>query len=87
MSLNIQIKTIIASIIFGIFLYYYLKLNKKIIYSNKKYIKIIGTFILVIFISAIYFLIIYKINYGVFHIYEILCIIFGYTLIALKNKK
>ena len=87
MSLNVQIKTLLISIIFGVVLYYYLKLNKKIIYNNNKFLKIIGTPILIILITTIYFLVLYKINYGVFHIYEILCIILGYTLIALKNKK
>ena len=87
MSLNIQINTIITSILFGIFLYFMLLLNKKILYHKKKLIKIIGTFIIIFVITILYFILMQIVNNGIFHIYEMICIILGYSLIALKHKK
>ena len=87
MNLNIQIKTIITSFIYGIFIYYFLKINKNIIYNKNIIIKMLGSSLIVLIQGLLFFLIILNINSGIFHIYEILMIIFGYTLIAIKNKK
>ena len=87
MSLDIQIKTIIISILFGIFLNYFLLINKKIIYNKNIYVKIIGTLSITFLLTLLYFLLIQNINNGVFHIYELICILIGYIVIALKNKK
>lgn len=87
MSLNIQIKTIVLSLLYGIFIYYLLFFNKKILYNKKLFIKIIGTLSIVILITLLYFLLLKNINNGYFHIYELLLIIMSYSLIALKHKK
>ena len=87
MSLDIQIKTIIISILFGIFLNYFLLINKKIIYNKNIYVKIIGTLSITFLLTLLYFLLIQNINNGVFHIYELICVLIGYIVIALKNKK
>ena len=47
----------------------------------------LGSSLIVLIQGLLFFLIILNINSGIFHIYEILMIIFGYTLIAIKNKK
>lgn len=87
MSLIIQIKTIILSLLYGAFIYFFLFFNRKIIYNKNLLIKIIGTLSIGILITLLFFLILKKINNGYFHIYEILLIIFSYSLIALKHKK
>ena len=87
MSLNIQIKTIILSLLYGIFIYYFLYLNKRILYNKNSFIKIIGTLSMGILLTFLYFLLLKNINNGYFHIYEILLIITSYYLIALKHKK
>jgi len=80
MSLDIQIKTIVVSFLFGIYFSIFLNLNYKIIHSKKEFIKLIGTLVIIIVNVLLYFLILQKINNGVFHIYEILCILVGFIL-------
>ena len=86
MSLDVQIKTIIISILFGIFLNFFLMFNKKILYNKNIYIKIIGTFAITILLTFIYFLLLQNVNDGIFHIYEILCITIGYLIIVISHK-
>lgn len=87
MSLVLQIKTILLSLIYGAFLYYFLYLNKKILYNAKVYIKALGAFSIMLLLTFLYFLLLKNINNGIFHIYEIISIIISYTLIAYVNKK
>ena len=89
MSLILQIKTIIVSILFGIYFSFFLSINYKIIYHKKEIIKIFFTPILVLLNALLYFYLIQKINNGIFHIYEILCILESLfsKLIANKIKK
>lgn len=87
MNLINQIKTIISSFLYGIFIYYFLKINKKLIYNKNTKIKIISTILIYIIITLLYFIIILKINNAYFHIYEILYILLGFILIAFKYKK
>lgn len=86
MSLILQIKTIIVSILFGIYFSFFLSINYKIIYHKKEIIKIFFTPILVLLNALLYFYLIQKINNGIFHIYEILCIIVGCILEILFSK-
>lgn len=95
MSLDLQIKTIIVSFLFGIYFLIILRLSKKIIYNKYEIVKFLGTFIIVLINTLIYFLLIKKINNGIFHIYEVLFIILGMLIdniihkyiIALKYKR
>lgn len=80
MNLIIQIKTIVASIIFGVYFSIILSLSYRLIYHKKEFVKLIFTPIIIGFNTILYFFIIKKINYGIFHIYEILCIILGVVL-------
>lgn len=80
MNLIIQIKTIVASIIFGVYFSIILSLSYRLIYHKKEFVKLIFTPIIIGLNTILYFFIIKKINYGIFHIYEILCIIFGVVL-------
>lgn len=86
MSLSLQIKTIIVSILFGVYFSIFLSISYNILYHKKELVKIIFTPILIVLNALLYFFIIKKINYGVFHIYEILCIILGYVLQILVAK-
>lgn len=83
MILNMQIKTILVSVIFGIFFKFILNINQRIVYKKNIFIKIIGTFFLTFLNTILYFIIIMKINNAVFHIYEILCIILGMIIFKL----
>lgn len=93
-DLNIQIKLIVFSLIFG-FLFsiildiFYILVNKmRMIYS------IFLSLIIIIFMTVIYFIGIKQIGYIIFHFYSILAIIVGFIsydliikMIANNNKK
>jgi len=61
-ELNIQIKMIVFSFIYGIFIFFLLNTLKKLIYNKNKNLKIISTFTLFLLNSIIYFFLLKKIN-------------------------
>jgi len=94
MDIKLQIVTLLVSFFYGIFFSFFLSLNYKFIYNDKKIVKIIMSFLIVIISVLLYFIILRKINYGIFHIYEILSIIMGFiienwfsSIIAKRVKK
>ena len=86
MSLVIQIKTIVVSFLFGIYFSCFLSFCYKIIYHKKEIIKMIFTPFIILTNAFFYFLIIQKMNNGIFHIYEIFCIILGFILQGILSK-
>lgn len=86
-DLSVQLKLIIFSFIFGFFLYILLeKYNKKMI--NKPFIlRLLAGFILILILDIIYFIGIYDISDGIFHIYSVLNIVLGvFTCKAIIKK-
>ena len=93
-DLEIQIKLIIFSFIFGFFFSCILEIFNKKTQKYKNYIKLILSMILINVFTIIYFEGIQKIGYGIFHIYSIISIIIGFIFydliiraIANTNKK
>ena len=93
-DLNIQIKLIIFSFIFGFFFSILLEIFNKKTVKCKKSVKIILSFLVVFLSTLVYFEGINKISNAIFHIYSIITIILGFIsydllirLIANKNKK
>ena len=86
-DLNIQLKLIIFSFIFGFFLSIALeKYNKKMI--NKSIIlRVLIGFIMVLIFDIIYFIGIYNISSGVFHIYSVINILLGIFTYKVVIKK
>lgn len=84
--LNIQIKTLLFSFLFGIFFSVFLNINYKLIYNNKKFYRIITSFIFVMINVIIYFIILRKINNGILHIYSIFMIILGFIFENIVKK-
>lgn len=77
MILEVQIKTLFYSFLFGIYFSLFVTINYKMTIKLKKVYRIISTF-LVIFINIIlYFIMLMKINNGIIHLYSILVIILG----------
>lgn len=94
MTLKVQIISLVISFLYGIFFSFSLNLNYKLIYNDKKIIKILSSFLFIIFNSLLYFYILLKTNNGIIHIYLILSLILGYisehfihNKIAIKFKK
>ena len=89
-SLNIQLKLIIFSFIFGFFFSLLLEIFNIKTEKCKQVIKIFSSFVLVLMMSIIYFIGIQKIGNAILHLYSILCIVLGfifYNIIAKYNKK
>ncbi len=93
-DLNIQIKLIVFSFIFGFFFSVMLEIFNKKVDKCKKVVKLILTFLVVFLSTIIYFEGIKRIGNATFHIYSILTIIVGFIsydllirLIANTGKK
>ena len=62
MILSTQILSLIYSFFYGIFFFSMLEVNYKILYNGKFIYRIMISFLFVIFISLLYFIILMKIN-------------------------
>ena len=87
MKLKIQIFSFAVSFVYGMFYYLMLDVNSGYIYMSFKVIKILVSFLFVISMSLLYFLILLYINNGYLHFYFFLCIIFGYLVCKVVMKK
>jgi hypothetical protein len=79
MKLNIQINTLLVSILFGIYFCLILDIFKKILLKNK-ILQFILSFIIVLFNSIIYFLILLKLNNAILHPYYIIALLIGFLI-------
>ena len=87
MILKIQIFSLLYSFIYGIIFYILLEVNQKFLYEGEIVYRIIISFLFVIFISLLYFLILIKINNGILHLYFFLTMFTGYLLSFVIYKK
>ena len=87
MILKVQIISLVVSFCYGIFFYLLLELNSRFLYSSHIVVRIIVSFLFVMFHTLLYFLILMRINYGYIHFYFFLCIILGYILCKVVYKK
>ena len=91
MDIDIQIKIILFSLVFGFIFSFFLRFNYKYIVGCKKFLSFILSFLFVLVSSLLYFIILKKINFGIFHQYEILCIVIGFffenLVVCMVEKK
>lgn len=87
MVLKIQIYSFLVSFFYGIFFYFMLEINSRFIYSSNKVIKVISSFLFILFNAILYFIILLKVNNGYIHIYFFLCILVGYIMCKVVVKK
>lgn len=80
MDLYTQFISLFFSFLYGIFFSLFVGVNYKIIYHDKKWIKLLGTFLVVIISILVYFILLRKINYAVFHPYLLFALILGWCL-------
>ncbi len=78
MDIKIQIICLTMSFLFGNVYYLLCLLNKHLLEKSNLIIKTIVTILLSVNSVVIYYIILYKINYGIFHIYFIIFIVLGY---------
>lgn len=93
-NLTLQFKLIIFSFIFGFLFSAILEGFNKKIKKYSMFIEILLSFLLIVFMTIVYFVGIQKICNAIFHIYSIISIIIGFVLydvliniIANNNKK
>ena len=76
--LNIQIKSIVFSFLYGVFFSFLLNLNYKFIYYSKGILKILINIFFVVDNVFLYFIILRYINNGIVHFYFLLSLVIGY---------
>lgn len=85
MNYKIQILSLIYSFGYGVFFYFFSILNDKILRKNK----ILDFIILILFVfinALLYITFLYKINFGVFHIYFLIMLCLGYYVSFFLKK-
>ena len=87
MNINIQIYSLLFSFLYGIIFYILLEINYNFLFEGKSIYRIIISFLFVIVLSLIYFLILLKINNGILHLYFFLLMFTGYLLSFVIYKK
>lgn len=80
MTLIIQIKSLIFSFIFGMLFALFLNLNHKLVYDVKFVVRLIFTFLYVICMSLLFFIILKRINNAIIHPYLFIAIIIGFII-------
>lgn len=81
-DLSIQIKSILVSFLFGMFLKLIISMNYKFLFHTKGIIKVLGNLFFVIDLVFIYFLILRYVNDGIMHYYFIIFIVLGFLLMC-----
>ena len=87
MNYKIQLISFLFSFIFGIFFNLVSKLNYKIVAKYPKLLRYIITMVFILDVSLLYVICMYRINYGVIHIYFILVLFIGFFCASLYGKK
>jgi len=85
--LDIQIKSIIFSFIYGIFFSFLLNLNYKFIYYSKGILKILINIFFVVDNVLLYFIILKFLNNGIIHFYFLLSLFLGFISVNKVTSK
>lgn len=88
MELGIQLQVLIVSFAYGILFSYLMKMQYKFLFESKLFYKILITIFFILDNCLLYFLILKRINHGIFHPYFLFLLIIGYLLgnYLTKNK-
>lgn len=79
MNYKLQLLSFLVSFLFGIFFYFTSLLNHKIIKKHSIVLQYIITFVYILDISLLYILLMYKVNYGIIHVYFIGMLFLGFV--------
>ena len=85
-DLTIQLRLIIFSFIYGFMFSCLLDIFNKKIKKYSKIVEIILSFILIVFMTIVYFVGINKIGNAIFHIYSIISVIIGFVVYDILIK-
>lgn len=87
MILSVQIFSLIYSFFYGVVFYVLLEINYRFLYLGKIVYRIILSFLFVIFVSLLYFILLVRINNGILHYYFLLCFFTGYLFSFVIYRK
>jgi len=87
MNLKIQIISLIISFLYGIVFSVLMNINYKYLFHKKWYIKTIVTFVFVIDMALLFFIIMKYINEGIIHYYFYIMISIGFLISFSKTKR
>lgn len=87
MNYKLQLLSFLVSFLFGIFFYFTSLLNYKIIKKHSVVLQYMITFAYILDISLLYILLMYKVNYGIIHIYFVGMLFLGFVFGWLYCKK
>lgn len=87
MTLEVQIQSMIYSLVYGLFFSFLLNLNYRLLFTSKKIIQIIFNFFFIIDNVLLYFILLKYINHGIIHLYFIFLIIIGFLIGNQVTKK
>lgn len=87
MVLSVQVISLLVSFLYGIFFYLTLEINSRFIYYSNFFVRIVYSFLFVIFHTLLYFLFLMYINNGYVHIYFLFCMILGYLMCKVVYKR
>ena len=85
-NLSVQFISLVVSFLYGMFFYILLEINYKFLTFSYIIIKILLSFIFVLFNTLLYFIILLYINKGYVHIYFLFCILCGYLFCKVLYK-
>ena len=86
MNIIIQLLSILISFIYGMLLKILNTIKKIIVNSENKILESIINIVYVYILVIIYIILLFKVNYGVFHIYFSIFIILGYIVMSKTVK-
>lgn len=87
MNSYVQFISLLSSFIYGVVLYYLNNLNTRLIKNKNIPSKIIISCLYVFNVSLLFVCFLYWLNNGLLHVYNILFMLTGYVIIAVKRRK
>jgi hypothetical protein len=87
MDYKVQLISFLFSFLFGIFFYLTSFINYKIVDKYNIIFRYLITLTYILDISLLYILMMYKINYGIIHIYFVIVLFIGYFVGVVYCKK
>lgn len=87
MSSWIQLVCLIFSFFYGMFISYFNDFHYNLIKNKIFLFKIVSSILYVYFISLLYVYILYRINYGIIHIYFVILLLLGFFISGVKKRK
>ena len=87
MNIELQIQSLVFSLVFGLFFSFVYNLFYKYLYKGVMFIRIIMNFIFIISLASLYFMFLSIINNGIIHLYFIIMLFIGFIMGNIKTKK